>query len=162
MNVEAATARYIDSLGAANLEKAAAYTNGNHWILLWNLVVAGLVTWLIIKWGLLDRIERRIAERGADFGFHRRPDLLPGVGVYHPALDNLCRVVPRNELWPNQPADRRLPVPDDAFDPHHGADRGDILMGVYWLIRRAGKRCGCGPAGCSPRAWLSSSCCPRS
>src|SRR5262245_42231993 len=37
MNVEAATARYIDSLGAANLEKAAAYTNGNHWILLWNL-----------------------------------------------------------------------------------------------------------------------------
>ena len=63
MNVEAETARYIDSLGAANLEKAAAYTNGNHWILLWNLVVAGLVTWLIVKWGLLDRIEARFGER---------------------------------------------------------------------------------------------------
>src|SRR5688572_11536152 len=63
MNVEAATARYIDGLGAANLEKAAAYTNGNHWILLWNLAIAGLVTWLIVRWGLLDRIENRIGER---------------------------------------------------------------------------------------------------
>jgi len=63
MNVEAATARYIDGLGAANLEKAAAYTMGNHWILLWNLVVAGIVTWLIVRWGVLDRIEARVGER---------------------------------------------------------------------------------------------------
>ena len=32
--VEAATARYIDSLGAANLEKAHDYTVGGHWLLL--------------------------------------------------------------------------------------------------------------------------------
>ena len=63
MNVEAETARYIEGLGAAALEKAHAYTVGNHWILLWNLVVAGIVTWLIVRWGLLDRIEGRIAER---------------------------------------------------------------------------------------------------
>ncbi len=40
----AATAAYINSLGAPALAKAAAYTTGNEWILLWNLVVIGVVT----------------------------------------------------------------------------------------------------------------------
>jgi len=31
---EAATRAYIDSLGAEALAKAAAYTAGNHWLLL--------------------------------------------------------------------------------------------------------------------------------
>ena len=57
MNVEAATARYIDSLGPDALQKAHDYTVGKEWMLLWGLVVAGLVTWLIVRWGLLDRIE---------------------------------------------------------------------------------------------------------
>ena len=37
---QAATAAYIDSLGADALAKAAAYTAGNHWLLLWNLLVS--------------------------------------------------------------------------------------------------------------------------
>ena len=41
-----ATAQYIDSLGAPALAKAAAYTTGGHWLLLWNLVVTALVTWV--------------------------------------------------------------------------------------------------------------------
>ena len=90
MNVEAATARYIDSLGAANLEKAAAYTNGNHWILLWNLVVAGLVTWLIVKWGLLDRIETRIGERRRGFrAFIVSLTYFLVSAVIDPAMDDL-------------------------------------------------------------------------
>jgi len=39
----AATAAYIDSLGADALAKAAAYTAGNHWLLLWNLLVSAVV-----------------------------------------------------------------------------------------------------------------------
>lgn len=35
---QAATAAYIDGLGADTLAKAAAYTTGNHWLLLWTLV----------------------------------------------------------------------------------------------------------------------------
>ena len=66
MNVEAATARYIDGLGAANLEKAAAYTSGGHWILLWNLVVAAIVTWLVVRSDLLERVEDVIFNRRAD------------------------------------------------------------------------------------------------
>ena len=59
----AATARYIDSLGPAALQKAHDYTVGKEWMLLWGLLVAALVTWLIVKSGMLDRLSNRIAEQ---------------------------------------------------------------------------------------------------
>jgi STE24 endopeptidase len=61
---EAATRAYIDSLGAEALAKAAAYTAGNHWLLLWGLAVGGVVTWLIVRWGILDRVAARLSRRG--------------------------------------------------------------------------------------------------
>jgi STE24 endopeptidase len=60
----AETARYIDSLGAPALEKAAAYTAGDHWLILWGLVVTGIVTWLIVRFQLLERVDARVARRG--------------------------------------------------------------------------------------------------
>ena len=60
---QAETARYIDGLGPQALQKAHDYTLGGHWLLLWGLVVAAIVTWLIVRSGLLDRIARRIPER---------------------------------------------------------------------------------------------------
>ena len=75
-NVEAETARYIDSLGADNLAKAAAYTAGNHWHLLWGLLVSALVTWLIVRWGMLDRLQARLrAARAVASGLSGRPVL---------------------------------------------------------------------------------------
>jgi len=59
----AATARYIDSLGPAALQKAHDYTVGKEWMLLWSLLVAAIVTWLVVKSGILDRIEVRISEK---------------------------------------------------------------------------------------------------
>jgi STE24 endopeptidase len=59
----AATARYIDSLGPATLQKAHDYTIGREWMLLWGLVVAAAVTWLIVRSGLLDRIDRKFDQR---------------------------------------------------------------------------------------------------
>jgi STE24 endopeptidase len=61
---EAATRVYIDSLGAEALSNAAAYTAGNHWLLLWGLVVSGAVTWLIVRSGILDRVAARLPRRG--------------------------------------------------------------------------------------------------
>jgi len=61
--VEAATARYIDSLGPAALQKAQDYTIGKEWMLLWSLIVAAIVTWLIVRSGILDRIDRKLGER---------------------------------------------------------------------------------------------------
>ena len=57
----AATARYIDSLGPAALQKAHDYTIGKEWLLLWGLVVSAVVTWLIVRSGLLDRLDRKFA-----------------------------------------------------------------------------------------------------
>lgn len=46
---DAMTARYIDGLGAEAQDKAANHTVGSHWLLLWGLVVAAIVTWLIVR-----------------------------------------------------------------------------------------------------------------
>src|SRR5947209_7852683 len=62
-DANAATARYIDSLGPGALQKAHDYTVGKEWMLLWALLVSAAVTWLIVRSGLLDRLEARIAER---------------------------------------------------------------------------------------------------
>jgi Zn-dependent protease with chaperone function len=63
---QAATAAHIDSLGADALAKAAAYTAGNHWLLLWGLVVSGIFTWVIVRWGILDGVSARMARRGVN------------------------------------------------------------------------------------------------
>lgn len=63
----AATAVYIDGLGAANLARALAYTTGGHWLLLWNLLVSGLVCWIIVRAGVLERIDARFGARGPVF-----------------------------------------------------------------------------------------------
>ena len=60
---QAATAAYIDSLGPDALAKAAAYTTGGHWLLLWNLLVSALVAWLIVRSGILDRISPKLGAR---------------------------------------------------------------------------------------------------
>lgn len=61
--VEAATARYIDSLGPAALQKAHDYTVGKEWMILWAFLVGALVTWLIVRSGVLDKIDARLGRR---------------------------------------------------------------------------------------------------
>jgi STE24 endopeptidase len=62
----AATAAYIDSLGPDALARSAAYTAGNHWLLLWNLLVAAVITWIVVRSGLLERVQARFARRGVN------------------------------------------------------------------------------------------------
>jgi len=59
----AATAQYIDSLGPAALEKAHHYTIGKEWMSLWAVVVAAVVTGLIVRSGILDRLEAKLGEK---------------------------------------------------------------------------------------------------
>lgn len=61
-----ATARYIDSLGPAALQKAHDYTVGKEWMELWSLIIAALVTWLIVRSGILDRLEAKIGGKWAN------------------------------------------------------------------------------------------------
>ncbi|MBL0922963.1 MAG: M48 family metallopeptidase [Sphingomonadaceae bacterium] len=63
-NPAAETARYIDSLGPAALEKAASYTSASHWMLLLGLLVSALVTWIIVRLGILDKVSAKLERRG--------------------------------------------------------------------------------------------------
>jgi len=60
---EPATKQYIDSLGPAALEKAHNYTIGKEWMLLWAVIVAAVVTWLIVKSGTLDKLDSKLGEK---------------------------------------------------------------------------------------------------
>ncbi len=140
LNPDAATARYIDSLGPAALQKAHDYTVGKEWMLLWALVVAAVVTWLIVRSGVLDRVQAKVGDK------HRNLGALV-VGFVYFIISTI------------------LSLPWDLYasyfrEKEYGRTSqplGDFLMqgsiaaiisaavgalffvGVYWLIRRTGR-----------------------
>ena len=59
----AATAAYMAQLSTAQHAQATAYTQGGHWILLWNWVVGTLVAWVILRTELLTRLRDRLQKR---------------------------------------------------------------------------------------------------
>jgi STE24 endopeptidase len=61
----AATAAYLAQLSPQAHEKAQAYTQGGHWLLLFGAVVAVLAAWLVLRSGVLVRLRRRIEARRA-------------------------------------------------------------------------------------------------
>lgn len=60
-----ATNAYIDSLGTEALAQAAAYTAGNHWLILWSLLATVVSTSLIIRSGILVALSDRLSQMGA-------------------------------------------------------------------------------------------------
>ena len=141
MNVEAATARYIDSRGADNLERAANYTAGNHWHLLWGLLVSALVTWLIVRWGVLDRLAERLKARGPAL----RSFLVGGAFLLIAPLISLPWTV--YEEWWRERSYGRTSQPLGDFLFQNGMAivisalvGGLFLIGLYWLMRKAGRR----------------------
>ena len=60
----AATQAYLAQLSAEELALARDYTTGNHWLILGGLAVTALVSWLILRSGLLDRLSARLEQRG--------------------------------------------------------------------------------------------------
>ncbi|HWW26505.1 MAG TPA: M48 family metallopeptidase [Caulobacter sp.] len=59
----AATAAYLAQLPPEAHAKAAAYTQGGHWLLLWGFLVSALVSFLIVRWGVLVALRRRLERR---------------------------------------------------------------------------------------------------
>jgi STE24 endopeptidase len=135
------TARYIDSLGPSALEKAASYTVGNHWMLLWGLIVSALVTWIIVRWGLLDRIAERLSSRG----WKVRTWLIGSTYFLLSALLTLPWGI-YAEWWREKSYGRTSqPLPDFLTQNAIGIAIASVLgglffMGVYALIKKTGKR----------------------
>lgn len=61
----AATSVYLAQLSPEAHAKAAAYTQGGHWLLLWSALVAVLIGWLVLRSGILAGLRARIEARRA-------------------------------------------------------------------------------------------------
>jgi STE24 endopeptidase len=136
----AATARYVDSLGPAALQKAHDYTVGGHWLLLWELLVAAAVTLLIVRWGVLDRLDHRLGERRRNL----RAFAVSAIFLLISAILTLPWTI--YESWWREKGYGRTSQPLGDFLGQlalstviSAAVMALFLMGVYWLIRRTGK-----------------------
>jgi STE24 endopeptidase len=139
--VEAATARYVDSLGPAALQKAHDYTVGKEWMLLWGLVVAAVVTWLIVRSGVLDRLDRRFAERRRNL----RAFVVSVVFFLASAVLSLPWDLYADYFRERGYGRTGQPLGDYLLQLSEMtlivAVIGALFMlGVYWLMRRTGKR----------------------
>ena len=136
----AATARYIDSLGPAALQKAHDYTIGKEWMILWGLLIAAVVTWLIVRSGVLDRLEAKLGERWRNL----RAFVVALVFFIVSAILTLPWSIYAD--WWREKSYGRTSQPFSDWLLQLGiatlvtALLGAIfLMFVYWLIRRSGK-----------------------
>jgi STE24 endopeptidase len=136
----AATAAYIDSLGADALATAAAYTAGNHWLLLWNLLISVAVAWVFVRTGVLDRLNAKLARRGRNVR----------AGVITAAYFLLANLVTLpwalyEEFWRERSYGRTSQPLGDFLGQAALSTLifavlvGLFMVGVYALMRRAGK-----------------------
>jgi STE24 endopeptidase len=139
-NVDAATARYIDSLGPAALQKAHDYTVGKEWMLLWGLLVSAVVTWLIVRSGILDRVEAKLRQRA----FALRALVVGAVYLVVSAILTLPWTL--YEDWWREKSYGRTAQPIGDFLLLGGISivitaifGGIFLMLLYLLIRKAGR-----------------------
>jgi len=139
-NVDAATARYIDSLGPAALQKAHDYTVGKEWMLLWGLLVAAVVTWLIVRSGVLDCVEGKLRRRA----FALRALAVGAVYLVVSAILTLPWTL--YEDWWREKSYGRTAQPIGDYLLQGGISivitaifGGIFLMLLYLLIRKAGR-----------------------
>lgn len=136
-----ATAAYIDGLGPAALAKAAAYTVGSEWLLLWNLVVAAVVTFLFVRFHILDRVSAKLERRG----WAVRTFLICAAFLLLSALLTLPWDLYTNFFRESAYGRTSQPLGDylaqSAISLVIGTLFGALFfLGIYALIRRAGKR----------------------
>ena len=140
-NPAAETARYIDSLGPAALQKAAAYTSASQWMMLWGFLVSALVTWIIVRLGILDKVSAKLSNRASALRIW-----LVGVTYF---LVSAVISLPWGiyEEWGFEKSYGRTsqPLSDFVVQDATGIAITSVLgglffLGVYALIRRTGKR----------------------
>jgi Zn-dependent protease with chaperone function len=138
---QAATAAYIDSLGPQALARAAAYTVGNHWLLLWGVLVTAAVSWVLVRWGVLERVATRLGRRGANLR------VFVVTAVYFVLASLLTLPWDLYANWWRELGYGRTSQPLGDFlgqqaiaVPIFALLFGLFFVGVYALIRRAGQR----------------------
>ena len=140
-NPAAETARYIDGLGPEALQKAADYTNASQWMLLWSLLVSALVTWIIVRSKLLDKVSAKLENRALPLRIW-----LVGVTFFLvSALISLPWSIYEEWIFEKSYGRTEQPLSDFLMQDAIGIAMSSLLgglffLGVYALMRRAGKR----------------------
>ena len=137
----AATARYIDSLGPAALQKAHNYTIGKEWMLLWGVLVAAIVTGLIVRWGVLDKIDAKFAGRRRNL----KAFVIALVYFIISAVLTLPWTLYADYFREKTYGRTSQPLADYLGQAALATAISSLLtaaffIGVYWLMRRTGKR----------------------
>lgn len=134
------TAHYIDSLGPDALAKAASYTAATHWMLLWGLIVSAVVTLIIVRLRLLERIAASLEKRGWAF----RTFLVCVAFFLISALISLPWGIYQEWGFEKSYGRTSQPLSDFLMQDAVGIAMSSLLgglffLGVYALIRRTGK-----------------------
>ena len=136
----AATRAYLSTLSADELALARDYTTGNHWLLFWGVVVSAVVTWVIVRTGVLDKLSTKLANRG----FALRTFLITTVFALLSALLTLPYSI-YSGWW----RERAYGLSSQPLGDYLGQSAiglvlsalvfGLFLLGVYALIRKTGR-----------------------
>jgi STE24 endopeptidase len=140
-NPASETARYIDSLGPAALEKAASYTSASHWMLLWGLLASAVVTWIIIRLGILEKLSAKLENRPWVLSTW----LISAAFFLVYALISLPWGIYEEWGFENGYGRTSQPLSDFLMQDVMGTVISSLLgglffLGIYALIRKAGKR----------------------
>ena len=139
-DAELATKAYIDGLGAEALAEAAAYTTGNQWIMLWSLLVSIISTWLIIRSGILNRLN----DRFANSSLFARAFVVSAVFMIVSAIIELPWAIYTSWYRQLQYDMTSQPLSDFLSQSGIGLAISSVIAGLllaifYLLIKRAGK-----------------------
>lgn len=134
------TARYIDGLGPEALAKAAAYTSATHWMLLGGLLVSAIVTLIVVRLGLLERISAKLESRG----WALRTFLVCVAFFLISALISLPWGIYQEWGFEKSFGRTSQPLSDFLMQDAIGIAMSSLLgglffLGVYALIRKTGK-----------------------
>lgn len=142
MSIDAAaeTARLLATLSPEETARAVSYTQGGHWLLLWGALVSILVSWIIIRLGVLSAIRDKLERR------RRRPKLVSLlVGLVYLTLSTLL-TLPWSiyESWWREKQYGLTSQPlagwlgEAALSGLISVVMGAVLLvGLYFLIRHA-------------------------
>jgi STE24 endopeptidase len=136
----AATAAYLATLSPEAHAKATAYTQGGHWVLLWGTLVSILVSWIVIRSGVLVRV------RGGVEAKKPRPWLAVLVVVTVDFLIEWALSIPW-EAYSNWWREKGYGLTSRPFAGWLGEHGLKMVIGLiasaitflllYWIIRRA-------------------------
>ena len=138
--VDMETQAWIDRLSSDELALARDYTTGNHWLILVGLLVSALVTWIIVRSGVLDRFYAKLEKRS----WALRTLLVAGLFIVVETVLTLPLTIYQG--WWRESEYGRTSQPLGDYLGQWAISFGlslvllsIFLLAVYWLIRKAGR-----------------------